>query len=474
MRKTVTLAAAALTALCMMTGASAITDDFTDLTAEDIMAGEVSPDETASYETTDELKTVTIRITGGADGSRYAAYRLLDLVDGEYVPRNMYPELLRTLGDDPYQSLCALDADGAREFADMTVRGIIAEPYIGADYTAERGVFTDILPGYYLIREYRTGTRQDSVSLAILCDAAGNVDISTKEDIPTLEMKLDENGKYSDAADASFGDLITLRLTARLPDTLSDFPEYPLTFEITHADGIRIDTGNIVVSTDESEITGCLTESGDDKDTLTITVPDISGQEITGEEVVVTIPAVLTDEAVCGAGGNAVTAGLIYPINPYGTGTGRSVTDIVRVFTYSCYPVLTEEEFMEAIGNGGLKLSEFDEDRGDFIERGVTDGLPLRGLGSGRYRLEGHEFTITGNFDTESDDPKLISVGYSAEDMSFRKEKDSDTTPDDADVVARPSLPFSGGKRPAYYIAGAAMLFAALLTLAVKRHRSRS
>lgn len=103
-------------------------------------------------------------------------------------------------------------------------------------------------------------------------------------------MKLDENGKYSDAADASFGDLITLRLTARLPDTLSDFPEYPLTFEITHADGIRIDTGNIVVSTDESEITGCLTESGDDKDTLTITVPDISGQEITGEEVVVTIP----------------------------------------------------------------------------------------------------------------------------------------------------------------------------------------
>ena len=167
-------------------------------------------------------------------------------------------------------------------------------------------------------------------------------------------------------------------------------------------------------------------------------------------------------------------AGLIYPINPYGTGMGRSVTDIVRVFTYSCYPVLTEEEFMEAIGNGGLKLSEFDEDRGDFIERGVTDGLPLRGLGSGRYRLEGHEFTITGSFDTESDDPKLISVGYSAEDMSFRKEKDSDTTPDDADVVARPSLPFSGGKRPAYYIAGAAMLFAALLTLAVKRHRSRS
>ena len=37
MRKTVTLAAA-LTALCMMTGASAITDDFTDLTAEDIMS----------------------------------------------------------------------------------------------------------------------------------------------------------------------------------------------------------------------------------------------------------------------------------------------------------------------------------------------------------------------------------------------------------------------------------------------------
>ena len=104
----------------------------------------------------------------------------------------------------------------------------------------------------------------------------------------------------------------------------------------------------------------------------------------------------------------------------------------------------------------------------------MTDGLPLRGLGSGRYRLEGHEFTITGSFDTESDDPKLISVGYSAEDMSFRKEKDSDTTPDDADVVARPSLPFSGGKRPAYYIAGAAMLFAALLTLAAKRHRSRS
>ena len=82
MRKTVTLAAAALTALCMMTGASAITEDFTDLTSEDMMTGEVSPDETASYETTDELKTVTIRITGGAEGSRYAAYRLLDLVDG--------------------------------------------------------------------------------------------------------------------------------------------------------------------------------------------------------------------------------------------------------------------------------------------------------------------------------------------------------------------------------------------------------
>lgn len=474
MRKTVTFTAAILTALCMMTGASAITEDFTGVTTEDMMTGEVSPDETASYETTDVLKTVTIRITGGTEGSRYAAYRLLDFVDGEYVPRDMYPELLRTLGDDPYQSLCALDADGAREFADMTVREIIAEPYIGADYTAEHGVFTDILPGYYLIREYRTGTRQDSVSLAILCDATGNVDISTKEDIPTFEMKLDKNGTYSDAADASFGDTITLRLTARLPDTMPDYPEYPLTFEITHADGIRIDTGNIVVSMDESEITDCLTESGDDKDTLTITVPDISGREVTGEEVVVTIPAVLTDEAVCGADGNAVTAKLGYPINPYGTGTGRSVTDIVRIFTYSCYPVLSEEEFMEAIGNGGLKLSKFDEDRGDFVEYGVTDGLPLRGLGSGRYRLEGHEFTISGSFDTESDDPKLISVGYSAEDMSFRKENNIDTTPDAADVGARPSLPFSGGKRPAYYIAGAALLFAALLTLAMKRHRSRS
>ena len=170
-----------------------------------------------------------ITITGGADGSQYAAYMLLNATTSEageegeeddnfaYTLNEKYTAILQAVTGKTEQAeivdyISALDADGIRAFAD-DVYAAIVEAGLEADAVAEGNTFTGVAQGYYLIAETQTGDAADTISLVML-DTAGNnnITVKTKEDKPKVdkevEEKNDSTGKtaWGESADHDLND----------------------------------------------------------------------------------------------------------------------------------------------------------------------------------------------------------------------------------------------------------------------------
>ena len=116
---------------------------------------------------TSSVLAATITITGGASGSEYAAYKLLnatvDATDDTkvaYAVNDKYASVLKTVtnetGADVVKYIAKLDSAGTRTFADSVYAAIKANATLAADFTTDNDTFT-VDPGYYLIAETKTG-----------------------------------------------------------------------------------------------------------------------------------------------------------------------------------------------------------------------------------------------------------------------------------------------------------------------------
>lgn len=597
-------------------------------------------------------ETVDIVVSGGADGARYEAYRLFDHADG-WTLNEKYSEIPALSGADPLLALMNLRAGEAQPFADLLLKQLTGDPYFDPDASSVNGAFRGIPAGYYLISEAKTGTRQDSVSLAILCEAARDTTVFTKEGIPSLSMKVAETNDSSDApavwqdaADADIGDTVFFRLEADIPTSVGGYGEYYFRFTAKFPEGLapRAETisayiGGIPLLTaeepsdaplfpdsatahpdavtdgstgnfDESlydgtdnhsdeyadnhsdAIPGGTTDSdvasgntdnnstepipGGTIDRSDATIPDgttnrpdatipsgttnhpatpipdnsdaipsgatahsdaaipdnasdrpaapipggtashsgaasgeqaygalngdlpesganvsfeVNGQLVTitvsadgsrldelrgavgkNASVVVGVGAVLTENAVCGSGGNLVSASLEYPIDPYGNAVGRSVADLNNVFTYSCYPALPEREIADEISeNGGIRLYKYSAKTESYVDAGTFDGLPLRGLDAGDYRVLGYYLSIAAAFETLSDKPELIAV-----DLIIDSSAPVSLTGDEAmnaSDAPQPELPLTGGHAPALIMISVSLILCGTI-LALKKKKS--
>lgn len=485
---------------------------------------------------TSSVLAATITITGGASGSEYAAYKLLNATVDEtdatkvaYTVNDKYASILETVtgetGAGVVNYISGLDAARTRTFADDVYAAIKADTTpLSADFTTTNDKFT-VEPGYYLIAETKTGNAQDTYSLVML-DTAKNDDltISTKESAPELVKKVkdvnDSTGEVSgwqDSADADVGDEIEYQLTGTVSGKYADYKTYYYQFHdtmthLTYKDAsakVEIQTGDKTF-----DATAYFTIAWDAASKeLTATCNDLKNLkehdiEVTADsKVVVTYIATLDADAVLGFEGNPNTAYLEYNNNPYYEGdgtpdeTGKTPEDTNIVFTYKTV-INKVNEKGEAISGAQFTLEKFVKDetgsetykemKGNWVAKSTVEAEPttqftFSGLDDGYYRLKetkapaGYNavddmyFNITATHETEADLPKLTDLNGNALDGSIEFTNNVKEGSLTSNVVNKSgsTLPSTGGMGTTiFYVIGSVLVLGAAVLLITKKRMS--
>lgn len=195
---------------------------------------------------------------------------------------------------------------------------------------------------------------------------AGNVVVTEKTSIPTVDKQIldDTKGKTADNAttddwknvgDAWIGQVIDYKLTGTVAANIATYTKYQYEFQDHLSVGLKADQSSIVVAINGKKIdasgnyTVTVTDTTDDSNNKTgqdlkVSFEDLKaaansvGENLDGtSKVVVTYQAQLTSDAEYTAAGNTNKVKLVYsndPMSPKGTGTSESkeVTDYVFGF----------------------------------------------------------------------------------------------------------------------------------------------
>lgn len=220
------------------------------------------------------------------------------------------------------------------------------------------------LQGYYLFvtdestlstdqkREKNTGT---SPIFAVVGDTL--VTVNEKTSIPTVEKKIknDDGSDWADKADSQMGQKVEYKLTGTVASNIATFDTYHYEFSDKLSDGLTADDSSVIVKIGEKILSPNTTPGAKtgydvsiDKATNTLTVKfadlktaakQASAALDGSSNVVVTYTAMLDPmkaaNVTVGDTGNDNAVKLIYSNNPMSGGTGESVSDTVRDYTYA-------------------------------------------------------------------------------------------------------------------------------------------
>ncbi len=482
----------------------------------------------------------SITIDGGAENSKYAAYRLLkaelpteDDTSGTYnfTVNEKYLDVLKEVtaketDKDIVEYIEALDAAGVRAFADAVYAKIKG---MTADYTAVENVFDDVEMGYYLIAETELGDKSDTYSLIMLDTAAANNDasitITTKEDKPTVDKEVEEvndttgnSGVWGESADYDIGDTISYRITGTVSNKYANYASYYYSFSDSMDSGLTLNQDSIKITVNGIDITESFTITKQDHEFVAssnlkeiTTGKDSEGMDVdvsidADDEIIVTYTATLNENAVSGETGNKNEVVLKYENNPYheGNGDGDPTTpdepetpgetpkDVNVVFTYDAIVNKTDEDG-NALEGAGFTLYKWSKEKNDWDEVKEIKGKTIftfEGLDVGKYKLvettvpngynkaDDIEFEVVATYDIDKDPVELTGLEVkdaegnviSGENLIFTAEKTTGEMETDVINVAGIALPESGGiGTTIFYIAGAALVLAAVVMLVTKR-----
>ena len=229
--------------------------------------------------------------------------------------------------------------------------------------------------GYYLFLtdagtlasdESTTGSKNTATSPIYAVVGAGDVVVTEKTSIPTVDKQIldDTKGKTADSAttddwknvgDAWIGQVIDYKLTGTVAANIATYAKYQYEFQDHLSVGLKADQSSIVVAINGKKIdasgnyTVTVTDTTDDSNNKTgqdlkVSFEDLKAAAKSVDEtldgtskVVVTYRAQLTSDAEYTAAGNTNKVKLVYsndPMSPKGTGTSESkeVTDYVFGF----------------------------------------------------------------------------------------------------------------------------------------------
>ena len=259
----------------------------------------------------------------------------------------------------------------------------------GSSFTAGE-VFTpqdenhNALQGYYLFvtDESTLGTKEKPVKntgtspiFAVVGDAL--VIVNEKTSIPTVEKKIknDNGSDWADKADSQMGQQVKYRLTGTVASNIATFGTYHYEFSDKLSGGLTADANSVVVKIGDKALHCNVTPGADTgydvsidaNNTLTVKFTDLkaaakqAGATLNGSSnVVVTYTAMLDPvkaaNVTVGGTGNDNAVKLIYSNNPMGEGTGESVPDTVRDYTYAL-KLVKEDAANDATKLNGVKFT---------------------------------------------------------------------------------------------------------------------
>jgi fimbrial isopeptide formation D2 family protein/LPXTG-motif cell wall-anchored protein len=214
----------------------------------------------------------------------------------------------------------------------------------GTTYT-----FSNLPAGYYLIQD-QSGSQEgkDEAYTDFVVTVVGKkVTVEPKSDTSSVEKKVkdsadpaDASEEWSDAADASIGDVVSYQLTATLADNISSYESYQLIFHDTLSSGLTFNE-DTKVYVNGTQINKGFTVSSEDNDengkNITITFSDVKSSDVNaGNNAVITIQytATVNENTVIGSEGNDNVVYLTYSNNPNSTGTGKTPEDKVKVYSF--------------------------------------------------------------------------------------------------------------------------------------------
>lgn len=325
-----------------------------------------------SLATTAFAATVTVPENSIISGHSFVAYQIFM---GDYSGTNVLSNVVWGDGIDSTRFLAALKADTTLgyDFADCVTAADVAEVLatfgdesdkankvakLAEDNKVGTGTelsdTTELADGYYLIVDTadisdETGAAKNAALLQVV----GEINITVKTDVPTLEKKVKEDDKtvsgegygdkYNDVADYDIGEAVPFKLIAKVPD-MTYYDTYKMVFHDTLSDGLTLDQDSIKVYVADDKAGASKTDisssfgyaAGTNGETFTMTCNDIKviNGVTAGKYIIVEYTATLTQNAEIGLPGNTNTAYLEYSNNPDQEGTGKTEEDKVIVFTY--------------------------------------------------------------------------------------------------------------------------------------------
>ena len=235
--------------------------------------------------------------------------------------------------------------------------------------------------GYYLFLtdmdtlasdESKTGSKNTATSPIYAVVGAGDVIVSEKTSIPTVNKEVREGTSWGKVSDSYIGEEVEYKLTGSVASNIDTFTKYEYSFQDHLSVGLEASKDSVRVTIDGKSTNACTVDLADTKDAsgnltggqdLTISFSDLkaaataAGVKLTGDsKVVVTYKAKLTDKAEYKATGNTNEVKLVYSNNPMTNDKGTSESDKVTDYVFGLDVTKTASDDPQKMLVAGFKV----------------------------------------------------------------------------------------------------------------------
>lgn len=461
-----------------------------------------------------------LTLTDTSTGHTYEAYQIFtgDLstnTKGEKVLSNVqWGTGVTYTGSESAADVAKALGDGSMTIAQLEEKLTLTTPVKTVTSSKGSTVIDGLAAGYYLVKD-QNGTQagKSDAYTKFIVQVVGDTDVKIKSDVPTVEKKVKDTNDskansttdWQDSADYDIGDDVPYQITGTMPSNIADYTTYKYVFTDTMSKGLTYTANTAKITIGTTDVTQYFTESSKEGENgakvVTWTCNDLKKIEgVTLDKdtkVIVNYTAKLNENAVLGSAGNPNTVNLTYSNNPNKGGegeTGKTPDDKNIVFTYKTVVNKVDQEG-KSLKGAAFKLekkvkkdgaTEYEYKEIKSFTAGEDTTFTFTGLDDGDYRLTetttpaGYntiapiEFTISATHDEASDNPTLLTLtgDKTSGEATFTAKKDDGSLTTDVVNKKGSTLPSTGGMgTTVLYVAGAAIVVAAGIGLAIRRNK---